>query len=105
MKYADIFVMTIKGPSDPSPVHVALVPDTSTPISILSINGWTNSGYYLENKRNTTLAPVNGVYNEEFEGFTTLLTIKLYSVSAGQTYHIKLAIADGADKYMDSVVW
>lgn len=97
--------MTIQGPNDASAVNVAMVPGTTTPISILSINGWTNTDYYRDNRRNTTLAPVNGLYNIEFEGFTSLITTKLYSVTAGQTYHIKLAIADGADKYMDSIVW
>lgn len=97
--------MTIKGPSDSVPVNVALVPGTTTPISVKSINQWINSAYYLDNKYNFALTPVNGAYNSEFDGFTTLLTTQLYAVTAGQTYHIKLAIADGYDKNYDSIVW
>ena len=102
--------MTIKAPGDSIGTDVALVPSgpsswTSLPVCISSINKDTNSIYYKANKRNTTLAPVNGVYNEEYEGFTTLLTTKPYPVVKDTTYHIKLAIADISDKYMDSAVW
>lgn len=98
--------MTIQGPNDANAVNVALAPGTtSTPISVFTINKDTNSEYYFENTNNLSLAPTNGQYNTEFEGFTSLVTTKLYSVTAGQTYHIKFAIADCADGFLDSIVW
>lgn len=98
--------MTIQGPSDANGVNVALVPGTtSTPISVFTINKDLNSEYYFENTHDLGLAPTNGQYNTEFEGFTSLVTTKLYAVTAGETYHIKLAIADCADKWLNTIVW
>lgn len=99
--------MTIKGPKDTSPVNVALVSggQTRSPISTQSISSYENQQYYIDNAYNSTLAPVNSKYNTEMEGFTTLLTTQLYPVTAGQTYHIKLAIADGDENIHDSMIW
>lgn len=76
--------------------NIALIPGTATPVAIDNVNATTNSTYYRNNSTNTI--------NCEFDGFTTVL-YALEKVICGQTYHIKIAIADGGDDAVDSGVF
>ncbi len=103
--YNDVFAFFISGPGIVGQQNLAVVPGTTTPVSINTINNGysagvssgpcTNCQYYIDN--------VNGpsVY---FDGFTTVLTAKT-AVQPCQTYHIKLAIADATDGAFDSGVF
>lgn len=73
--------------------NIALVPGTSTPVSINSINAITNTAYYLSEHPNLV-----------YDGFTVPLTAKFYAV-ANQTYHLKIVIADVGDNAFDSAVF
>ena len=64
------------------------------PITISSVNGALNAEYYILNE-----APDDVCMN----GYTTVLTA-VYPVICGETYYIKLAIGDGTDTILDSVV-
>lgn len=87
--------------------NIALVPGTDIPVSINNVNNGystcytfstgpcTNCEYYIDNNYGTTL---------EYDGFTTVL-YSLINVVPGQTYHVKLAIADVADVIYDSGVF
>lgn len=96
----DAFGFFISGPNPSggnyANKNIALIPGTSTPVSINDVNATSNSSYYIDN---TT----NGI-NAEFDGFTIVLKA-LEKVVCGQTYHIKLAIADGGDDVLDSGVF
>ena len=105
-QYNDIFAFFLSGAGINGPynapatfpgqaVNIASVPDSDPelPITISSVNGSLNAEYYILNE-----APEICM-----NGYTTMLTA-VYPVICGETYHIKLAIGDGTDTILDSVV-
>ena len=90
----DVFAFFLSGPGYAN-TNIALIPGTNTPISIATVNNATNSQYYIDNQFGNTI---------EFDGFTTTLTA-VAAVQCGQSYHIKLAIADASDGVWDSGVF
>lgn len=111
--YNDVFGFFISGPGYATPVNVALIPGTTIPVAINSVNDGTISqggsianctamgigspftSYYISNLGGTSLS---------YDGFTHLFTAKA-AVQQCQTYHLKLAIADGFDHIFDSGVF
>jgi gliding motility-associated-like protein len=108
-EFNDAFAFFITGPGIVGVDNLAVVPSTSTPVTINTINNGSvgslgsitnspcvlgNSAYFVGNSLNTV----------QYDGFTTVLTASR-SVIACQTYHIKLMIADGADDIFDSAVF
>lgn len=106
-QYNDIFAFLLSGPGLVGPydspagfpdgaINIAEVPNTDPPlpITISSVNPNSYSEYYIDNPSNTDIA-VNG--------FTVTLTASA-AVICGETYHIKLAIADGTDSALESIV-
>ncbi len=82
--------------------NVALLPGTTTPVSINNVNLGSNSSYYNTND------PSNGTptpFAFEYDGFTDVLTASITGLTAGETYHLKLAIADAGDYILDSGVF
>jgi gliding motility-associated-like protein len=79
------------------PQNIAVVPGTNPglPITISSIHPGSNSQYYIDNPSKTT------VY---MNGFTTVFQA-LALVQCGQTYHIRLAVADASDGSLDTGVF
>jgi gliding motility-associated-like protein len=94
----------ISGPYSNGGVNIALVPGTTTPVSIVNISPVVNSAYYVANGDGFT-APFNSnnMYIQ-YDGRTVTLTAK-HAVQCGQTYHLKFAIADGGDAAWDSGVF
>lgn len=85
-------------------VNCALVPGTSLPVSINTINGGRPLGTNPQHPqfyRDNSAAPS---INAEPDGFTTVLTCDA-AVNAGVANHLKLAIADGSDAILDSDVF
>jgi gliding motility-associated-like protein len=98
--YNDVFAFILSGVSTPmAPTNIALVPGTGTPVSIDNINDVSYPQYYVDNGDGSLS---NGTI--QFDGFTTVLTAKA-AVICGETYHIKLAIADAGDPILDSGVF
>jgi gliding motility-associated-like protein len=105
--YNDIFAFLLSGPGITGPyaspagfpggaVNIAQLPNTNPPlpITISSVNNVLNSSYYINNQPNV------GIY---LNGYT--VTLEAWSlVECGETYHIKLAIADGSDTSLESAV-
>lgn len=104
----------ISGPYTGGAVNIALVPGTSVPIAINTINpgvpgggypastcaasdpNWVaNSVYYVNNSAGTTV-----VYN----GMTVVMQFT-YLVQCGLTYHIKFGVGDITDSSYDSAVF
>ncbi len=94
----------ISGPYSNGGVNIALVPNTTIPVSIVNISPVVNAAYYVNNGNGAT-APFNGSPTYiQYDGRTVTLTAK-HAVTCGQTYHLKFAIADGGDGSWDSGVF
>jgi gliding motility-associated-like protein len=101
-QYNDVFGFFISGPGINGPYalgaeNIAVVPGTNPalPITISSVQPNLNGQYYISNTNQSTVA---------LNGFTTVFTA-ISAVTCGQTYHIRLAIADGSDGALDSGVF
>ncbi|MCB0762227.1 MAG: choice-of-anchor L domain-containing protein [Flavobacteriales bacterium] len=105
--YNDIFAFFLSGPGITGPydspagfpngaINIAEIPDTDpqVPITISSVNDNLNTAYYIDNFNNDGVA---------IDGYTVKLTAWSV-VECGETYHIKLAIADGSDTALESIV-
>ena len=110
--YNDVFGFFLSGPGIVGPysspaafpngsVNLAIVPGTNPPlpITISSINSVTpiNQQYFVDNQSGLSIIA-------DADGFTTVLTASAL-VECGETYHIRLAIADGSDQSLNSYVW
>lgn len=117
--FNDVFGFFLSGPGINGPFsnnaeNIALIPGTTVPIGINTVNNgsagsfgdpancaavdpnWqSNSGFYFDNAGGLTV---------QYDGFTVVLTARAL-VQCGQTYHIKLAIADAFDSALDSGVF
>jgi hypothetical protein len=86
----DVFAFFLNGQ------NIALIPGTTTPVSIDTVNANVNSQFYVDN--------TGGAFAIVLDAFTKVLTIKA-KVNAGQSNHIKLAISDAGDGIFDSDVF
>ena len=77
--------------------NIALIPGTPTPVTIDNVNANLNSAYYFNNQ-----SPSGQTI--QYDGFTLPLTA-ISEVQCGETYHIKIAIADAGDGVWDSGVF
>jgi gliding motility-associated-like protein len=110
--YNDIFGFFISRPGIPGSENIALIPGTNIPICVNSTTGLstaamcTNMGpgspfvqYFINNTGGTSVT---------YSGFTTVFTASAGVVPC-DTYHLKLAIADGSsggsDRILDSGVF
>lgn len=95
----DVFAFFVSGPNPGGGNYVsqniALIPNTSDPVTINSVNGNVNSQYYVDNSGGATL---------QYDGLTTVLTATC-SVVPCSTYTLKMAVADAVDNIYDSGVF
>ncbi len=105
--FNDVFAFFLSGPGivgefDSPPgfpdgaINIAFIPDSDPvlPITISSVNNVLNPQYYIDNPMNVDISS---------DGFTVVLEAQA-QVICGETYHIKLAIADGSDTALESIV-
>ena len=101
--FNDVFAFLLSGPTPGGGNYVkenlAIVPGTSDFVTINNVGpgtcgGLNNSSQYVSNVGGTTI---------EYDGFTNVFAATA-NVVAGQTYTIKLAIADVSDRSWDSGV-
>lgn len=110
--FNDVFGFFISGPGFATPTNIALVPGTSIPVCINSVNcGPTGGGslatctavgpgspfcaYYVNNAAGTTIT---------YNGLTRTLQA-IAHVTPCNTYHLKIGIADAFDHILDSGVF
>jgi gliding motility-associated-like protein len=94
----------ISGPYSGGAIDIALVPGTSLPVTMQNVNLSTNAAYYFDNGDGMGSGTAPDGASVQYDGFTVPLTATA-AVQCGQTYHIKLAIADGGDGIIDSGVF
>lgn len=107
--YNDVFGFFLSGPGITGPfsapagfpggsINIAIVPgsDPELPITISSVQPNLNGEYYIDN-------PASEVVG--INGYTTTLTAFFGSLVCGETYHIRLAIADAQDTALTSWVF
>lgn len=97
--FNDVFGFFISGPGFSSPTNIALIPGTSTPVSINSIN----DGSVTTCTPNTALYVNNTGTTCTMNGFTVPMTAHA-AVTSGSTYHLKMAITDVSDGILNSYV-
>lgn len=96
--FADVFAFVLSGVTVTlAPTNIALIPSTTTPVTALNVNANVNPQYYVDNENPPGTCA-------QYDGFTTVLTA-MYPVQCGETYHIKLAIADALDGIVDAGVF
>jgi len=100
-QFNDVFAFFLNG------TNVALVPSTTIPVSINTVNGGNPFGTNSQNPqffRNNDLGDGGGAINTELDGLTVVFSVQA-KVTPNQSNHIKLAIADVSDPNLDSVVF
>lgn len=83
--------------------NVALIPGTTTAVAINNVNNGSHAGYYNDNDPSELGTPTPFAF--EYDGFTDMFTASILGLTAGQTYHLTLAIADAGDRVLDSGVF
>ncbi len=94
----------INGPYSNNSINIALIPNTTDPVTINTVNDVVNSAYYVNNGDGFT-APYNADEQYlQFDGMTVVLTAKA-AVACGEVHHIKIAVGDASDTVWDSAVF
>ena len=96
----------LSGPYSNNAENIALIPGTTLPITINNVNNGGNGitgpceycEFYIHNPQGTDATAI------EYDGFTTVITAEA-EVQCGETYHIKIALADAGDTSWDSAVF
>jgi gliding motility-associated-like protein len=104
----------ISGPFSNNAMNIAIIPGTTTPVSINTVNlgvagsnGTANLCSAIDPNwasYNIYYAGTNTQNSVQYDGWTVILTAKA-AVQCGETYHIKLAIGDAGDGAFDSGVF
>ena len=107
--FNDAFGFFLSGPNPAGGNYIdqnlAIVPGTTnTPVSIFNVNNISNSTYYVDNGTGATAPQNSDPTVIQFDGFTTPLTATA-AVNCGDTYHIKIVVADVNDFAYDSGVF
>ena len=102
--YNDVFAFWISGPGISGNQNIAIIPGSSTPVTIDNVNSGANSSYYVNNGDGNSSPQNNNNAVVQYDGFTTVLNAST-EVQCGQTYHIKIAICDVGDGTYDSGVF
>jgi len=101
--YNDVFGFFISGPGISGNQNIALLPYSTTPVSINTVH----PAYYISCSAVNLQYYVDGAGNTytNFNGRTVLLPTAPVTVIPGQTYHLKLAIANVSDNKYGSGVF
>lgn len=97
-QFNDAFAFFVSGPGIPTPTNIALIPNSTAPVTITNINDQGCAlypQYYINNQGNPFFTH-NGL---------TQVFIAETKVQPCQTYHLKLVIADVVDSDFDSGVF
>ncbi|PHR26615.1 MAG: hypothetical protein COA38_14535, partial [Fluviicola sp.] len=99
--FNDAFGFLITGPGFAPNTNIALVPGTTTPVSINNVinspatNCVSNPAYYVDN---------TGGVSIQYDGYTVVMTATA-TIQPCQTYHIKIVVGDAGDSALDSAIF
>jgi hypothetical protein len=99
--FNDVFGFFLDG------VNIALIPGTTTPVAINNVNGGNPLGTDASNPNlfhNNDPSDGGPFFAIQYDGFTSVFTAQALNVGSGN-HTIKLAIADTADRALDSAVF
>lgn len=99
--FNDAFAFLVSGPGITGQQNIALIPGTTIPVAIDNVNDNDFPIYYIDNG---TGNPPSTPDTIQYDGFTTVLSAPL-AIIPGETYHIKLVVADVGDEILDSGVF
>ncbi|MGD1808140.1 choice-of-anchor L domain-containing protein [Dapis sp. BLCC M126] len=100
-KFNDVFGFFLNGE------NIALIPGTTTPVAINTVNGGKNletNGSNSEFFNNNDPSDGGPFFDIEYDGFTNVFTAQALGLASG-SHTIKLAIADTKDQGWDSAVF
>ena len=108
-RFNDVFGLFVSGPGLNGVKNAAFMPDTGDAVAVNNVNAGAkgvnaddascnlgNVAYFVDNGNGT------GSNQGQLDGYTRPMTASLAGLTAGQTYHIKLALADAGDPAYDS---
>ncbi|NVK63359.1 MAG: HYR domain-containing protein, partial [Flavobacteriales bacterium] len=99
--FNDAFGFLITGPGYAPNTNIALVPGTTTPVSINNVinspgtNCVSNPAYYVDNAAGVAT---------QYDGYTVVMTATA-SIQPCQTYHVKIVVGDAGDSVLDSAIF
>lgn len=103
--YNDVFAFFISGPGiQGGTQNMAIIPGTTQPVSIDNVNSNLNSNYFVDNGNGSQSPFNNDPYYVQYDGFTVPLEA-VSKVQCGETYHLRIAIADAGDPIYDSGIF
>ncbi|NNC83878.1 MAG: hypothetical protein HKN79_09885 [Flavobacteriales bacterium] len=114
--YNDVFGFFLSGPgiqgdfSSPlnypdGAVNLAVLPGSEVPISVNSVNNGTADTGPCQNCQFLTVNPISSDPTAiQYDGILTPILVKV-PLQCGETYHMKLAIADVGDDHYDSAIF
>lgn len=111
--YNDAFAFFISGPGITGTQNMALIPGTTIPVTVNSVNsGIPGPGYTLANCTAMGAgSPFTAYYYDNtggtqvtYKGYTTKMTA-YHSVTPCSTYHLKMSICDAGNSIYDSGVF
>jgi PKD domain/Secretion system C-terminal sorting domain len=105
--FNDVFGFFVSGPGLSGPfsnnaINIATLPGAADYVSINNINHLMNSNFFIPNS--ILCGDALDPDNLEYDGITTPLQATFIAME-GETYHIRLAVADRADGIFDSGVF
>lgn len=101
--FHDALGIFVSGPGIAGSQNIALVPGTTTPVGLESINNLVNPGFYIDNG-NGGPPQDSDPTTIQYDGFTTRLTAK-FPVTPFQVYEVRIVIADDVDTAIDSGIF
>ncbi|HEX2901297.1 MAG TPA: choice-of-anchor L domain-containing protein, partial [Bacteroidia bacterium] len=111
--FNDAFALVITGPGMPAGKNFAVLPGTTSPITVNSINPNQNRQYYVDNNPFTLVGKINEqvkanlnpevLNNFAYDGMTKVFSVGC-RVQPKQVYHFQMSIADAGDGTVDSAV-
>ncbi len=115
--FNDVFGLFLSGPGINGPYsnnaeNIAIIPGTTSAVTIDNVNNGTdgtggpcvNCEYYIHNGNGSNSPQNTDSWYIQYDGFTTVLSAQAI-VQCGETYHIKIAVADAGDTGFDSAVF
>lgn len=122
-QFNDVFAIFVSGPGFEDATNVATIPTSGNPTAVNFVNGgvlgsnsdgspadlsqtnlYINNGHVNDGSSNTNPQPGPFPVHAEYNGITEIIESQISGLQFGETYTIKIAIADVADAAYDSGV-